>query len=233
MRWLLGIIALLIGTGGVAGFWETDKKLSDFFSYENSNEIPSANMREANREIASSLPIAADIQESLIKSPAKKIDEPIAEFSRRLTKKPFGIYITPQTSPVQPDKFEGYHAGIDIEYGDIAQDVPVYAIADGTVIVSKFASGYGGVVVMRHAIEEKPFLVLYGHLDPASIPPPGTRLARGERIGILGEGHSDETDGARKHLHFAILKKDSLDIRGYVETEEELAGWYDPLAFYR
>ena len=193
--------------------------------------VPSANIYGATEETASPLPIAASIQESLVESD-KKIIEPIAEFSQRITKKPFGIYITPETSPVHPDKFDGYHTGVDIEYEDIAEDVPVYAIADGTVIVSKFASGYGGVTVIRHRVEEQSFLALYGHLDPASMASAGTRVTRGQQIAILGDGHSEETDGARKHLHFAILKKETLDIRGYVKTEEELAGWYDPLEFY-
>jgi hypothetical protein len=33
-----------------------------------------------------------------------------------LQKKPFGIYITPENSPVQPENFTGYHTGIDVEY---------------------------------------------------------------------------------------------------------------------
>lgn len=48
-----------------------------------------------------------------------KIVLPIAEFEKRITKKPFGIYITPQNSPVQPERFTGYHTGVDVEYEDI------------------------------------------------------------------------------------------------------------------
>jgi len=32
------------------------------------------------------------------------------------------IYITPQTSPVQPERFTGYHTGVDVEYNDIKSE---------------------------------------------------------------------------------------------------------------
>ena len=41
--------------------------------------------------------------------------QPTYEFKNRITKKPYGIFITPQTSPVQPDKFTGFHNAVDIE----------------------------------------------------------------------------------------------------------------------
>lgn len=159
--------------------------------------------------------------------------EPIDEFKERITKKPFGIFITPETSPIQPDRFSGYHTGVDIEYGDVAGDVPVYAITDGTVLISRFASGYGGVTVIRHTREhERPLLVLYGHLDPNTLLPPGDTVVRGQRIGILGEGETHETDGARKHLHFALIKGDTPRLAGYVASQDALEDWYDPITFY-
>ena len=177
------------------------------------------------------------------------IEAPIAEFFSRITKKPFGIYITPETSPVQPDRWTGYHTGVDIEYEDILEDVPVRAIADGEIVLNKFATGYGGVVVIRHNINGQDILALYGHLDPHFAPtvvgasrdkPHLKYVNQGQIIGILGQGYTEETDGARKHLHFSLIKKDvdstgspqALDIRGYVKTQEELAGWYDPEEFY-
>src|SRR5438105_4096773 len=44
-----------------------------------------------------------------------KLTPPIGNSLSRVTKKPFGIYITPQNSPVQPEKFKGYHTGVDFE----------------------------------------------------------------------------------------------------------------------
>lgn len=159
--------------------------------------------------------------------------EPITEFRERITKKPFGIYITPQTSPVQPDRFTGYHTGVDVEYEGIIREIPVRAITAGKVVFSKIASGYGGVMILRHNINGKELFALYGHLDPKSMMPPRTDAYMGQIIGFLGDGKTEETDGVRKHLHFAILKKNSLDIRGYVQNKEELEGWYDPLEFYK
>ena len=158
--------------------------------------------------------------------------EPIADMKARVTKKPFGIFITPETSPVQPERFRGYHTGIDVEYEDAMDDIPVVAIADGTVLTSRTASGYGGVVVIRHVLANETVLALYGHLDPSMLPSQGGIVAAGERIGVLGAGDTSETDGERKHLHFAILKDGAVDLRGYVQNQSELSLWYDPFTFF-
>jgi murein DD-endopeptidase MepM/ murein hydrolase activator NlpD len=161
------------------------------------------------------------------------LEPPVSEFFSRITKKPFGIYITPETSPIAHDRWTGYHTGVDIEYEDILGDVPVRAITDGEIVLNRFATGYGGVVVIRHNIRGEDIFALYGHLNPESLLPKNIKkVKQGQIIGILGDGGTDETDGARKHLHFALIKKDTLDIRGYVKSQEELAGWYDPEEFY-
>lgn len=97
------------------------------------------------------------------------LTEPIAEFETRIIKKPFGIYITPQNSPVQPEKFQGYHTGSDIEYEDVDSEVEVFSIANGKVALSRWVSGYGGVIIISHNIEGENILSLYGHLDPNSL----------------------------------------------------------------
>jgi hypothetical protein len=40
---------------------------------------------------------------------------PMMRAGERVAKKPFGIFITPQSSPVQPEHFRGYHTGADFE----------------------------------------------------------------------------------------------------------------------
>ena len=157
---------------------------------------------------------------------------PIKEFKERITKKSFGIYITPETSPVQPERFRGYHAGVDVEYGDTAGDVPVSAILAGNVIFSGRVSGYGGVVVIKHLIDNKNYLVLYGHLNPATLAAKNTTVTSGQTIGILGEGGTAETDGERKHLHFAVYAGTDLNLKGYVQNKEELNKWIDPLTLF-
>jgi murein DD-endopeptidase MepM/ murein hydrolase activator NlpD len=154
--------------------------------------------------------------------------EPIKDFKNRITKKPFGIYITPETSPIEEEKFIGFHTAVDVEYGDFLEDVPVYAIENGTVKISRWASGYGGVIAIHHVIEGKKYLGIYGHLDPQALTTNGKEVKKGEQIGVLGEGESYETDGARKHLHFGIYKKADINILGYVGTRQELLDWIDP-----
>ena len=161
------------------------------------------------------------------------LQEPVKDFRTRITKKPFGIYITPANSPIQPEKYTGYHAGVDAEYDDISEDTPVYAVSDGIVEYSGTVGGYGGVLVIREKINSDEILCLYGHLASSSLTEKGKTVKKGEIIGRLGNSYSEETSGERKHLHFAILKGTNIDYRGYVQNKEELNIWYDPLDYFR
>jgi murein DD-endopeptidase MepM/ murein hydrolase activator NlpD len=158
-----------------------------------------------------------------------KLVEPINEFFARITKKPFGIYITPTTSPVSPEKFTGYHTAVDVEYGDVESDVLVRAAANGKVVVSRTATGYGGVLVIDHRPDFSWFS-LYGHLDPTSLPRLGTEVLAGDIVGKLAPAFSVQSGGERKHLHFGIIAKSTPDLAGYVQTEAALTGWLDPVA---
>lgn len=158
--------------------------------------------------------------------------EPVAEFKKRITKKKFGTYITPENSPVQPERFSGYHTGVDVEYQDVTSTVNVHAIADGTVLYSGWVSGYGGVTLLTHKINGANHTVLYGHLAPNSLLAAGTQVKANQVIGHLGKNHSTETDGERRHLHFTILSDNRQDFRGYVSTKEQLSGWLNPLSIY-
>jgi undecaprenyl-diphosphatase len=172
---------------------------------------------------------AVETAVSFTTSPTPRtVHEPVQGTRDRITKKPFGIYITPETSPVENDRFSGYHTGIDIEYEDIAGDVPVYAIADGTVRLARIASGYGGVVAIEHIVNGETVIGIYGHVDPASLPRTGATVKAGEKIGILGDGGTRETDGERKHLHFGIVKGSKINLLGYVQSQTQLSGWIDP-----
>ena len=74
---------------------------------------------------------------------------PLERAGERVTKKPFGIFITPQNSPVQPERFRGYHTGIDFEVfpKELNADVPVKTVCGGKMKIKEYASGYGGVMV--------------------------------------------------------------------------------------
>jgi murein DD-endopeptidase MepM/ murein hydrolase activator NlpD len=160
------------------------------------------------------------------------LDYPIKDFKNRITKKTFGMYITPQNSPVQPERFTGYHLGVDIEYGDVSSDVPVYAISDGTITYSNWVSGYGGVLILKVNINGAPHSVLYGHLRPTSLPSVGTNFKKGQQMAVLGTAYSHETDGERRHLHFSVLSNDRIQLLGYAQTKSQLSGWIDPLTLY-
>src|SRR6185295_1702710 len=105
--------------------------------------------------------------------PSAKLREPIANALTRVTKKPFGIYITPKTSPVQPEKFMGYHTGVDFETTADEQniDIPIYAACDGKLLLKKYATGYGGVTVQSCTLDGNPVTLIYGHLRLASVTP--------------------------------------------------------------
>lgn len=158
---------------------------------------------------------------------------PIEDFESRITKKPFGLYITPQTSPVQPEKFTGYHTGVDVEYGDEQNDVPVKAITEGEVVRSGWVSGYGGMTAIRHNIDNRDYIVVYGHLSPDNLLAEGNQVLRGETIGILGEAYSHQTDGERKHLHLAVYTGTDINVKGYVINQTELSKWIDPVEFLK
>lgn len=156
---------------------------------------------------------------------------PLDRATERVTKKPFGIYITPKTSPVQPEKFQGYHTGTDFEIfpEELSADVPVRAICSGKIAVKRFASGYGGVLVQDCTLDSQPITVIYGHLKLASISKnAGDSLNAGDVIGTLGKAYSSETDGERKHLHLGIHKGSTISILGYVSSQSQLSGWIDP-----
>jgi murein DD-endopeptidase MepM/ murein hydrolase activator NlpD len=159
------------------------------------------------------------------------LTEPISDGLSRVTKKGFGIYVTPQNSPVQPEHFTGFHTGIDFETtpAEANIDVPIYAACAGKLLVKEYASGYGGVAVQSCTLDGNAVTLIYGHLRLSSITPKvGDTLTPGEQIAVLGTGYSSETDGERKHLHFGIHKGAAVNILGYVQNKADLSGWLDP-----
>jgi len=158
---------------------------------------------------------------------------PIDQFKERITKKFFGTYVTPQNSPISPERFTGHHTGVDIEYQDVMGDVSVFAITDGTVIASQWVSGYGGVIILRVKIAGVDHNVLYGHLWSSSMVKIGYGVTRGEKMGVFSTGYSAETDDERRHLHFSVLSDNRIDYKGYVQTKSELSGWIDPMTLYK
>lgn len=163
--------------------------------------------------------------------PPKSISEPIANAKSRVTKKPFGIYITPQNSPVKGEKFTGYHTGTDFEIvtEEASADIPIYAVCTGKIRNQEIVSGYGGVVVQDCIVDGQRATVLYGHLNirQAQVLAVGAEARSGERIGSLAAAGSELSGGERKHLHLGIHKGANIDLRGYVQSQSELSDWLD------
>ena len=155
---------------------------------------------------------------------------PIDNALSRITKKPFGIYVSPGHSPVSPERFTGYHTGVDFETTKQEQnvDVQVYAICQGELIQKKIARGYGGMAVEKCALDGQTVTVVYGHIRLSSVSLMiGEKITQGQFLANLGKRYSTETDGERKHLHLGIHKGASPDTRGYVASKSELSGWID------
>lgn len=169
-------------------------------------------------------------------APVAQLREPINNALSRITKKPFGIYITPKNSPVQPEKFAGYHTGVDFETTADEQniDVPIFAACDGKLLLKKYASGYGGVAVESCELDGNDMTIIYGHVRLSSVAVNvGDKLKAGDKFAVLGKGYSSETDGERKHLHFGIHKGTSVNILGYVQKQSELSAWLDAAKYLK
>ncbi len=162
--------------------------------------------------------------------------EPIKNARERVTKKPFGIYITPQNSPVSPERFTGYHTGTDFEVteAELQEPVEIYAVCSGQILVKNTVSGYGGVIVQSCNIEGANYTVLYGHLSLAtSSVLVGQNISAGQKLAELGAEGSAETSDERKHLHLGIHKGIAVDYRGYVENQTNLSEWVDYFSFLK
>lgn len=165
---------------------------------------------------------------------AASVTIPVTDFFARVMKKHFGQYITPQNSPIQPERFRGYHTGADAETtpAEATVDLPVFAFAVGTVVFVGHVNGYGGVIMVRATVNTETITALYGHIRLTSVTVrKGDSVIRGERLAVLGTGFSSETDGERKHLHFGLLKGAVINYRGYVRAKSELSAWLDPVAW--
>lgn len=161
---------------------------------------------------------------------------PLDQALERVTKKPFGIYITPTNSPVSPEQFKGYHTGVDFETfsNEASATVSVRAICSGTFKLVEYVKGYGGVAVESCELDKKPITVIYGHLNLKSIKViKNQKITAGEVFAELGKGYSTETDGERKHLHLGIRRGSTISILGYVQAKKDLAAWIDPLGLLK
>lgn len=161
---------------------------------------------------------------------------PMTNYTLRKNLRGFGKLVTPGDAESLSCgfAFSGYHTADDLEIFPAEADavVPVFSLADGTVMEVQTVSGYGGLLVLKAQIEGATYNVYYGHLNLSTITKKvGQTVSSGERIAELGKECSPESGGERKHLHFGISKEGWFDFRGYVATTDELSNWLDPTAF--
>lgn len=87
----------------------------------------------------------------------------------------------------------GLHQGIDIA---AAAGQPVFAAADGLVVLAAATSGYGEAVYLAHGFG---VTTRYGHLSEIDVRP-GQRVHRGDPIGRVGS--TGRSTGS--HLHYEV-----------------------------
>jgi hypothetical protein len=173
--------------------------------------------------IASSSPSTPSPQPSV--DTVAKIVLPIDEYGAKKTLKVFGEYIQ--------DRFTGYHVADDIEYTDIESETPVRAMADGQIEIVQFASGYGGMIKIKHKIDNQTIHSIYGHiaLDSTQLKA-GDQVKAGQFLANLGKNNSEESDGERKHLHFGLYAGDENRINGYESEASAVSKWINPEDFF-
>jgi len=103
------------------------------------------------------------------------------------------------------------HSGIDWTPG---VGTPIEAIADG-VVVSMPMGDWGSYVVIQHVIDGQTVYSGYAHMIRGSNVPVGTKVTRGQVIGLVG--NTGRTSGP--HLHFSII----VGNRQFVDPEAWLA----------
>ncbi len=152
---------------------------------------------------------------------------PIIGYVEKRVKQVYGQYVT---EPV-----EGYHTGDDVEVNQSQKDdIPIASVADGEIIYKKWTANYGGLVVIKHLIDQNELKIFYGHLRLASISKNvGDKVTKGEIIGMLGADRSYDTDNQRRHLHFGIYQGSDINLSVAVSKPEQLVNWLNPTDFFQ
>lgn len=177
------------------------------------------------------LALASCTTQEVLPDGVSEIVLPMKAYAENRTSKAFGEWID--------DRFSGYHVGDDVEILNKEEEVPIVAIAEGTVELKQRVSGYGGFMLVRHFIAGKSICALYGHLDLDSTSLSAEEsVAAGDFLAYLGDHESEETDGERKHLHFGLYdcsdeaQEGEWRLAGYEQTPAAVANWINPQNFF-
>lgn len=106
------------------------------------------------------------------------------------------IYVT--------QEYKSSHLAIDLGWSSTygGKNQAIYACYDGTVIVNSYASDAGNYIAIRH---DNGDVSRYLHLNSRSTLSVGTRVCKGEKVGIMGT--TGRSTG--NHLHFDLTKNGS------------------------
>lgn len=100
-----------------------------------------------------------------------------------------------------------YHTGCDLNRPGFADSgAPVYAAADGDVVVSRIVPGWQGVmVVIKHTLEDgRALWTRYAHLkDPLPTGQTILHVKRGDVIGKIGD-YTPVNDPRGDHCHYDV-----------------------------
>jgi Peptidase family M23 len=127
---------------------------------------------------------------------------------------------------------ENHHLGDDLngiggENSDLGD--PIYAIADGRVLLARDGGpGWGNVVILLHAYategERKYVQSYYGHVETMLVRA-GENVRRGQQIATIGTGNGRYF----AHLHFEMREFITPFIGPGYRTNTQ--GWFDPTGF--
>lgn len=117
------------------------------------------------------------------------------------------------------------HLGVDFW---LPAETPIHALFEGEVVTAVYRDidkDYGGLIILKHNIQELEFYTLYGHLSKNSVTDlkVGTIIKKGDTIGFLGD--FSENGGWYPHLHFQIMhslldfKDDFIGVAYHSELE--------------
>ena len=163
---------------------------------------------------------------------ADRFDYPIGNRDRYTeTNDGDGWYVAQEFGDWNSDYLK-YHLGEDWNAesgGNTDCGLPVYAVANGTIVYANIATGWGRVLIVRHTLPDGSQVEsLYGHL--ASFAKTSGDVVRGDQIGTIGDGSEGGTTYSC-HLHLeirtAVCPNWGQAGPGYSTTPMPV-GWTDP-----
>ncbi|MDI6788674.1 MAG: peptidoglycan DD-metalloendopeptidase family protein, partial [Planctomycetota bacterium] len=154
---------------------------------------------------------------------AKGFSYPTMNYMRNSSRKSFGVLgdskgqsvIHPAGAGWERSNIAVAHLGDDCGWGE--DGASVYAIADGVVRlvchlspVSEKYQHWGWLVVVEHKMEEKTgtkyICSLYGHLGSDIKVKKDEMVKKGQKLGTIGMGLSQENGNSEAHLHLGIYE---------------------------